>query len=176
MQRLTVLLADAVAVAVAPARRFQQRARLGGVERIGGDLGRERPGHGLDGSVRDRRQAVQDGGRDGVSIDGVQQGAPDLNVAKGGHAALIERDVLVGIARRAMDGHARNGRHLAVLVPGEHRDQMDFAALELVDPRVRVGDEAEEDLLDVRVLAAAPVVGHAFQAGCIRPLFHSATR
>jgi hypothetical protein len=47
---------------------------------------------------------------------------------------------------------------------------VDLAALQLIDAGVGVGDEAEQNLLDLRVLASAPVVGHPFEADVLAAL------
>ncbi len=64
--------------------------------------------------------------------------------------------MLVAVAVGALDPHAGNRRHLAVLVPREHHHHVHFPALQLVDAGVGVGDELEEQRRDARLAAALP--------------------
>ena len=130
----------------------------------------------LDRPVRDRRQSVENRAGDAVAIDGVHQRLAHVDVTERGDPALVERDVLVGVARRAVDRDAGNGLDLAVLVPREHRHQVHLAALQLVDAGVGVGDEAEEDLLDLRELRRRASSSGTRSSRMYSPLFHSATR
>ena len=50
-----------------------------------------------------------------------------------------------------------------MLVPGEHHHHVHFAALQLIDAGVGVGDELEEQRLDGRHPGATPVVRHRFE-------------
>ena len=90
------------------------------------------------------------------------------DVAERGDAPFVERHVLVGVARRAVNGDAGNRLDLAVLVPRKHRHQVHLAALELVDARVGVGDEPEEDLLDLRDTRCRASSSARVRAGCTR--------
>ena len=60
-----------------------------------------------------------------------------------------------------MDREARDHRQLAVLVPRHCRHHMHLAGLELIDPRVGVRQELEEQARNLR--RAAPVGGHALE-------------
>src|SRR5207302_3557834 len=88
---------------------------------------------------------------------------PDAHIGERRDRALVQRDVLVRVAGRLMDGQPRNRGDLAVLVPRHERDDVNLAALQLIDPRVGVRDELEQQLPDPRELVAAPVVRHALE-------------
>ena len=71
--------------------------------------------------------------------------------------------MLVAVAVDAVHRYAGDGGDLAMLVPGEHHHHVHFAALQLIDAGVGVGDELEEQRLDGRHPGATPVVRHRFE-------------
>ena len=148
---------------VCPARLVEQGARARRIERIARDSIGVRPRHRLDGTVRDRRETVEDGLREELAIERVDQRAPDAHVGKRRKVALVQRHVLVGVAGRLVHDDRGQTGELAVLVPRHQRDDVHLAALQLVDARVRVRDELEHQPADTGQPVAAPVVRHALE-------------
>ena len=167
---LAVLVAHAVAVAVAPAGLVEEGLRARRIERVLPHLRVVRPRHRLHGPVRDRRQPLENRRRDERAVNRVGERLAHAHVGKRRKGALVERDVLVAVAVDAVHRHAGDGRHLAMLVPGEHHHHVHFPALQLVDAGVGVGDELEEQRLDGRELRAAPVVRRRLETDVLAAL------
>ena len=91
------------------------------------------------------RQAVEYRPDDQLTIDRMRQRTTDPDITERLDRTLVERDVLVRVARHAVDRQPGDVPHLAILVPRHQRRHVDLAAPQLVDARGRVGDEAEQD-------------------------------
>ena len=174
-QRRPVALADAIAVAVAPAGLFEQGAGTRRVEGITSHLVGERPADRLDRPMDDRGEAVEDRPDDQIAVDGMRQRAPDADVAERCDGTLVERHVLVRVPRHPVNRQPGNVLHLAVLVPWNQRGHVHLPTPELVHPRGRVGDEPEQQAPDRRQRVATPVVRDAFQQDVLSgpPLHHA---
>ena len=122
--------------------------------------------------LRDRGEAIENRADDEVAIDRVGERAAHPDVGKCREPPLVERHVLVGIARRAMHGEAGHAGNLAVLVPRHRPNEVHLAGLQLIDACVRVGEELEEQLCNLR--SAAPVAVNPLEKD-VSPVFHSAT-
>ena len=109
-----------------PASSSSARARAG-IERYFVHRLGVSPRHGLDRAVGHRRKAVENRSGDQIAIHGQRERAAHAHVGKRRHLPLVERHVLVGVSRRAVDDQAGHAGELAMLVPGHRRHEVHLA-------------------------------------------------